>query len=115
MSSSTFDGSASFAAITIDRSRYPFGDDGSFEFRTRQATSTLMHIELSKRRGGEVRGLQFRLYKRHLQVVSSFNGGQYCINVLLYGAVIRCCYTVLLYGAVIRCCYTVLLYGAVIQ
>jgi hypothetical protein len=79
VSASTFDGESSFASAYVDRTQFAFGDEGSFEFRTRQVTATVVMFQFysSQGQGQASDHIEFRLYQGQLQVLASFDGGTF--------------------------------------
>lgn len=73
--SMTFNGSGSYASVTLDRTKFAFGDSGGLEFRTRQSTSTLLLLQFLSLDGLVDKFVEFRLYQGRVQVYSSFSQG----------------------------------------
>ncbi|KAL3872347.1 hypothetical protein ACJMK2_040277, partial [Sinanodonta woodiana] len=57
----------------MDRTLFSFGDFGSFQFRTREQTTTLMLVKFLGQIEELKDSIEFRLYRGNLQVVASFN------------------------------------------
>ncbi|KAH3795500.1 protein crumbs homolog 1-like [Dreissena polymorpha] len=67
--SATFNGKTSSMAINVNTTNIPFGETGSFEFRTRNQTVTLMLIQFyHPQTGSPHASLEFSLYRTSLQV-----------------------------------------------
>ena len=65
--------------LELDARQIPFGDSGSFKFRTRVHTATLLLIQFysiySNDTGSQVASLEFSLYNKNLQVTAKSNTG----------------------------------------
>ena len=74
----TFNGIDSYLAVELDTRLVPFGDSGSFKFRSRDQTATLMLIQLYYSDSNlPVTSLEFSLYQKNLQVTVKSNTGSY--------------------------------------
>lgn len=77
VTASTFDGQTSYIEIRLDTNVIPFGDYGSFEFRTRQGQGRLMLLQLltgvQQTAGGSI---EFLIFASQVQVISRFATGQ---------------------------------------
>ena len=73
----TFNGIDSHLMLELDARHIPFGDSGSFMFRTRDHTATLLLIQFySNDTGSQVASLEFGLYNKNLQVTAKSNTGK---------------------------------------
>ena len=62
--------------LELDARQIPFGDSGSFKFRTRVHTATLLLIQFySIETRSQVASLEFSLYNKNLQVTAKSNTG----------------------------------------
>ncbi|WAR30635.1 LOW QUALITY PROTEIN: FBP1-like protein [Mya arenaria] len=75
--SATFNGRTSFMEFHLNTTAFAFGDEGSFEFRTRNQTVTLMYLQFYHSLTGSANGsLEFSLYKGALQMTLTLESGK---------------------------------------
>ena len=73
----TLNGIDSYLALELSTSQISFGDSGSFKFRSRDETATLLLIQFYSREINlPVTSLEFSLYKKNLQVTVKSNTGR---------------------------------------
>ena len=72
----TFNGMDSSLTLQLDTSEVPIGDSGSFKFRSRDQTATLLLIQFYPVDTKEpVASLEFSLFSKNLQVTAKSNAG----------------------------------------
>ena len=78
----TLNGQSSYIDMKINSSLLPFGDNGFFEFRTRDETATLMYIQFYNNELLNA-SLEFGLYETNLDIsLTSTNCKFLCPNFL---------------------------------
>ncbi len=68
VSASTYNGDTSYVELEVDTAVVPFGDSGSFQFRSRAVQGRLLLLQLMNTEGGPSDSLEFQLFERRLQV-----------------------------------------------
>ncbi|KAH9492875.1 hypothetical protein Btru_025002 [Bulinus truncatus] len=69
----TFNGKSSYSFIQFDRTKFPFGEDGTLSFRTRQQICTVMLMQLPGTDGISEKYIEIRIFNEKLQVYSHFS------------------------------------------
>ncbi|CAG5122177.1 unnamed protein product, partial [Candidula unifasciata] len=67
----SFTGNSSYSRLHLDRTKVPFGESGSIQFRTRDTTSTLMLIQFLSQQGQADSFIQFGISGGKLYIFSS--------------------------------------------
>ena len=72
--SSTFDGSTSVVKATVDTTVFPYGDSGSFEFKTKQTNGNLLYIQMNGPLTTDI--LQFYVVNSNLVLSLAYDAGK---------------------------------------
>ena len=77
VSSGTFNGITSYVEMQVDTTIIPFGDYGSFSFRTREMIGRLLYIQLLDKVQQPTDSIEFEVFNGQLQLTTRFQTGRY--------------------------------------